>query len=158
MKSYRKLGFDNKEAKQIVDSLNVLLANYHIHYQKLRNFHWNVEGHDFFELHNVFELEYNQVKLQIDEIAERIRVFGYKPYSTLAKYLEVATINEPDGVSTSQEMVQEVLNDFETLLSFLVEAQESAASLGDVATEDLLIGYMKRTEKIHWMLTSFSKK
>jgi len=158
MKSYRKLGFDNKEAKQIVDSLNVLLANYHIHYQKLRNFHWNVEGHDFFELHNVFELEYNQVKLQIDEIAERIRVFGYKPYSTLAKYLEVASIKEPDGVPASHEMVQEILNDFETLLSFLVEAQESAASLGDVATEDLLIGYMKRTEKIHWMLTSFSKK
>lgn len=158
MKSYRKLGFDSKEAKEIVESLNVLLANYHVHYQKLRNFHWNVEGADFFELHGVFELEYNQVKIQIDEIAERIRVFGHRPHSTLAKYLEVASIKETEDPLSSSEMVKEVLKDFELLLSFLVEAQESAASLGDVATEDLLIGYMKRTEKIHWMLTSYSKK
>lgn len=92
MKNYRKLGFDNEETKEIVESLNKLMANYHVHYQKLRNYHWNVEGHSFFELHEFFELEYNAVKLQIDEIAERIRVFGKKPVSTLKEYLEISEI------------------------------------------------------------------
>ena len=157
MKNYRKLGYGEDETKAIVESLNSLLANYHVHYQKLRNFHWNVEGHTFFELHEFFEQEYDQVKIQIDEIAERIRVFGKKPYSTLKKYLEVAEIEESENDLSAEKMMTETLNDFETILSFLIDAHEKAAELGDVATEDLLTEYIKRTEKVHWMLSAFSK-
>ncbi len=157
MKNYRKLGYGEDETKAIVESLNSLLANYHVHYQKLRNFHWNVEGHTFFELHEFFEQEYDQVKVQIDEIAERIRVFGKKPYSTLKKYLEVAEIEESENDLSADKMMTETLNDFETILSFLIDAHEKAAELGDVATEDLLTEYIKRTEKVHWMLSAFSK-
>lgn len=157
MKNYRKLGYGEDETKAIVESLNSLLANYHVHYQKLRNFHWNVEGHTFFELHEFFEQEYDQVKIQIDEIAERIRVFGKKPYSTLKKYIEVAEIEESENDLSAEKMMTETLNDFETILSFLIDAHEKAAELGDVATEDLLTEYIKRTEKVHWMLSAFSK-
>lgn len=157
MKNYRKLGFDNEETKEIVESLNKLMANYHIHYQKLRNYHWNVEGHSFFELHEFFELGYNAVKLQIDEIAERIRVFGKKPVSTLKEYLEISEIKETKNSLKSEEMAKEVLNDFETVISLCIDAQEKAASIGDLATSDLLIAYIKRTEKSHWMLSSFIK-
>ena len=158
MKNYRKLGFESEETQAIVDALNVLIANYQIHYQKLRCFHWNVVGHDFFELHQIFEDEYNQVKLQIDELAERVRVFGKKPLSTLTSYLETADIKEVDEDLTAEEMVEEILNDFEILLSFILEAQEVAAEHGDVATDDTLTGYIKRTEKIHWMLSAFNQK
>ncbi|MFN4763629.1 Dps family protein [Gillisia sp. Q332] len=131
------------------------MANYHVHYQKLRNYHWNVEGHFFFELHEFFELEYNAVKLQIDEIAERIRVFGKKPVSTLKEYLEMSIIKETDTSLNSKEMAKEILNDFETLISLCIEAHETIANEGDLATSDLLIAYIKRTEKSHWMLSSF---
>ena len=36
------------------DQLNTLLADYQVHYQKLRNYHWNVRGPMFFELHLKF--------------------------------------------------------------------------------------------------------
>lgn len=157
MKNYRKLGFDSEETKGIVESLNILMANYHIHYQKLRNYHWNVEGDAFFELHEFFELEYNAVKLQIDEIAERIRVFGKKPVSTLKEYLEMAVIKETSNTLSAKEMAKEILHDFETLLSFCIDAHEKTALTGDLATSDLLIAYIKRTEKSHWMLSSFIK-
>jgi starvation-inducible DNA-binding protein len=157
MKNYRKLGFESEETKDVVKSLNRLLANYHVHYQKLRNFHWNVVGHSFFELHEVFEQEYNQVKIQIDEIAERIRVFGKKPVSTLRGYLEIAEIAEPEEDLNSEEMVKDILNDFETIISFNIEAYENAQKAGDLATSDLMISYIKRTEKVHWMLSSFIK-
>jgi starvation-inducible DNA-binding protein len=157
MKNYRKLGFDTEETTEIVKSLNYLMANYHVHYQKLRNYHWNVEGHSFFELHEFFELEYNAVKLQIDEIAERIRVFGKKPVSTLKEYLEISEINETNNSLKSEAMAKEVLNDFETVISLCIDAHEKAMSIADVATADLLIAYIKRTEKSHWMLSSFIK-
>lgn len=158
MKKYRELGFESKEASVVVASLNTLLANYQVHYQKLRNFHWNVEGPDFFELHTVFEEEYNQVKIQIDELAERIRVFGKRPYSTLKDYLDVAEIKEAGTTLSSADMVNEILHDFEAILSFLIDAHEKAASVGDVATEDMLVGYIKRTEQRHWMLSAFNKQ
>jgi starvation-inducible DNA-binding protein len=157
MKTHRKLGFDSEETKEVVEGLNHLLANLHVHYQKLRNYHWNVTGHDFFELHEVFEQEYNEVKLEIDEIAERIRVFGKTPMSTMKEYLETSEIKETGTDLSSKEMVEEILNDFETLLSFMVESVEAADKIGDIATNDLITGYIKRTEKIHWMLTSFNK-
>lgn len=59
----------------LVNKLNALLANYHVFYQKLRNFHWNVKGDDFFDQHEKFEQYYDTTKLNIDVIAERIRVW-----------------------------------------------------------------------------------
>lgn len=157
MKTFRKLGFSDEETDEVVSTLDNLLANLQVHYQKLRNFHWNVEGKDFFELHAQFELEYNDVKIQIDEVAERIRVFGRKPTSTMAGYLALSEIEEAGEDITSENMVKEVLNDFEVLLSFMVEAVESAENIGDSATADLITGFLKRTEQRHWMFSAWAR-
>jgi starvation-inducible DNA-binding protein len=157
MKEYKKLGFSGEETAEIVDALNKLLANLQVHYHKLRNFHWNVEGPDFFELHEQFELEYDQVKIQIDEIAERIRVFGHKPLSKMSDYLEAAEIEEAGTDLSSKDMVQELLRDYEFLLSFMMDAVEAASEVDDNATEDLITGYMKRTEQRHWMFSAWAK-
>lgn len=158
MKTYKKLGFDSEETKEVVENLNKLLANLHVHYQKLRNYHWNIVGHDFFELHGVFEQEYDAVKLEIDEVAERIRVFGETPISTLKGYLEVSEIEETGTDLDATKMVDEILSDFEILLSFMVDTTVAAAEIDDVATEDLITGYIVRTEKMHWMLTAYNTK
>ena len=89
-KPFRKLGFTYLETAEIVVSLNQLMANYFVHYNKLRNFHWNVDGHDFFELHEEFEKEYNTVNQNIDIIAERIRVFGLKPSMKIKEILDLS--------------------------------------------------------------------
>ncbi len=158
MKSFKKLGFEQAESAEIVTALNALLSNYQVHYQKLRNFHWNVEGADFFELHAQFEADYNQVKLNIDAVAERIRVFGKKPYSTLAKYLETSDIKEPKEGLSSTEMVKDILNDFEVLLSYLMDVANAAGEAGDLGTEDMIVGFIKELEKRHWMYSAFIAK
>lgn len=53
--AFSKLGFSKEETEKVVARLNLLLANYHMHYQKLRNFHWNVRGTNFFDIHQQFE-------------------------------------------------------------------------------------------------------
>lgn len=154
-KSFKKLGFSKLETAELVKHMNLLLANYHIHYQKLRNYHWNVKGPDFFDIHEQFETSYNEARENIDEIAERIRVFGQTPMSTLKEYLEISEIKETTAELTAHEMVEEVLSDFETLLSFMSEVVESAIENGDVGTEDMMKGFMKGIEKKHWMLSAF---
>jgi DNA-binding ferritin-like protein len=46
----KEISLEEKKVKPVVDHLNDLLANYHIHYQKLRGCHWNVKGKSFFTL------------------------------------------------------------------------------------------------------------
>lgn len=154
-KPFKKLGFSKLETAELVKHMNLLLANYHVHYQKLRNYHWNVKGPDFFDIHEQFEVTYNEARENIDEIAERIRVFGQTPMSTLKEYLEISEIKETTTEFTAHEMVEEILKDFEILLSFMAEVVESAIENGDVGTEDMMKGYMKEIEKKHWMLSAF---
>ncbi len=154
---FKKLGYKENESEKIVESLNKLLANYHVHYQKLRNFHWNVTGSDFFDLHEKFEELYNEAKVNIDLVAERIRVFGMTPYSLITDYLEHSDIKEVGTDLSSKAMVDEVLKDFEILNDNLDECAKKVAELGDSATEDMLIAFIKDIELHHWMLTSFQK-
>ena len=154
-KPFKKLGFSKLETAEIVKRMNLLLANYHVHYQKLRNYHWNVKGPDFFDIHEQFEIAYDEAKVNIDDIAERIRVFGQTPMSTLKEYLETSEIRETTTDLSSDEMVKEIINDFEILLSFMSDVVDSAIEIGDVGTEDLMKNFMKRIEKTHWMLTAF---
>ena len=157
-KTYKKLGFTGLEAVEVVNPLNVLLANYHIHYQKMRNFHWNVKGKDFFELHEKFEDYYNEAKINIDEIAERIRVFGQTPLSSLEEYLKIAEIKEVGSDLSSEQMVQEVLNDLQMLLSFMMNVTDASSTIGDVGTAEMINSFVKKLEKTHWMLTAWMNK
>lgn len=155
-KSYASLGYSKLETAELVDVMNKLLANYAVHYQKLRNFHWNVRGGDFFDIHEKFENQYKHASLVIDEIAERIRIFGQMPLSTMREYLETADIKESGTDLTGLEMVREIIKDYHTLLEYLFATIEVAIENGDSGTEEMMKGYVKQVEKDHWMLTAFA--
>jgi starvation-inducible DNA-binding protein len=154
-KTYARLGFNKKDTSEIIEQINFLIASSHVHYQKLRNFHWNVTGRDFFDLHDKFEELYNFTKVNIDDLAERVRVFGAAPMATLAEYLNASKISEPTGTIMPESMVDEILSDFEILLSQMINVLETANDLGDVSTIDLVNKMVKKTEKHYWMLTSW---
>lgn len=153
-----KLGWTTGETEEITQALNDLLANYTVHYQKLRNYHWNVKGPDFFDLHEQFEQQYNLALNNIDEIAERIRIFGMTPLSVLKDYLEIAEIKETGTQLTSDLMVRELLSDYRILLSYMYTVVEVASSHGDLGTEEMVKVFINKIEKHHWMLSAFLAK
>lgn len=151
----RNLGFAKKDTTELTKEMNLLIATYHVHYQKLRNFHWNVSGSDFFELHEKFEELYDFAKVNIDDLAERVRVFGQYPMARLDEYLKYSQIEEPQGIPASQDMVRSVLADFEVLLTQMINVLDIANEVGDVSTIDLVNNMVKQTEKYHWMFTAW---
>lgn len=153
----RGLGFTKLDKAEVITALNQLLADYEIHYQKLRNFHWNVVGPDFFDLHDKFEGLYHDAHGKIDEIAERIRIFDSRPYSTFHDFLTHGTIKEVKKELTAMQMVNEVLNDFQVLIQDITHVVSIAQNTGDIGTEDLMMNFLKYLEKQHWMLKSFIK-
>lgn len=150
-----KLGWTAVETEEITASLNELLANYSVHYQKLRNYHWNVKGSDFFDLHTEFENQYNEALQHIDDIAERIRIFGKTPLSTLRDYLEKSEIKETDSQISSDIMIRELLGDYRTLLKLMFSVVEVSVEHSDSGTEEMVKVFINRTEKHHWMLSAF---
>lgn len=153
-----KLGWSTEEVDKITHALNSVLANYNVHFQKLRNFHWNVKGSDFFDLHLEFESQYKEALDNIDEIAERIRVFGETPFSTLQDYLREAEIKEASTALTSDLMIRELLNDYRVLLQYMAAVVEIAGEQYDAGTENMVKGFIKKIEKRHWMFTAFLAK
>lgn len=153
-----KLGWTTEEISEITTALNEVLANYMVHYQKLRNYHWNVKGSDFFDLHEQFEKQYTEALGNIDDIAERIRIFGETPLSLLKDYLEASEIRETASHLPSEIMVRELLSDYRILLQYLFKAVSVAATHEDSGTEEMLKKFINHTEKNHWMLSAFLAK
>lgn len=157
-KTFRKLGFTYLETAEIVIALKHLFANYQIHYNKLRNFHWNVESKDFFELHQEFENEYNKVNEHIDIIAERIRVFGLKPSMTIEDTLDMSDIKQvPSEKMEATDMIYELIKDYGILHDKMLDVVNAALESGDNVTEQIITEFMRDLEKRNWMFTSWSR-
>jgi starvation-inducible DNA-binding protein len=153
--STNDIGLKIKDSKVLVEKLNSLLANYEIYYQNLRNFHWNVSGPNFFELHAKFEELYNEANLGIDETAERILTLGARPYSSFQEYIDHAVIKEAKHVEDSKKMVEIVRDNLNTLLKLERSTLESAAEQGDEGTVSLMSEYITAKEKTVWMLSAY---
>ncbi|MFC0261510.1 Dps family protein [Fontibacter flavus] len=153
--STNDIGLKIKDSKVLVEKLNSLLANYEIYYQNLRNFHWNVSGPNFFELHAKFEELYNEANLGIDETAERILTLGARPYSSFQEYIDHAEIKEAKHVEDSKKMVETVRDNLNTLLKLERSALEAASEQGDEGTVALMSEYITAKEKTVWMLSAY---
>ena len=147
----------NENILPVAKELNQLLADYHVYYQKLRNFHWNIVGKNFFELHEKFEEMYVDARSKIDEIAERILTLQYHPISRYSRYLKIATISEESPFQTDSDMVYILLDDHKTLLTQMSTVIKKAEEAGDEGTIDLIGGYIASLEKTSWMLSAWTK-
>lgn len=152
------LNMQDEKLIPVVVELNTLLANYHIYYQKLRNFHWNILGENFFELHNKFEELYSDARTKIDEIAERILTLRYHPMSKFSDYLEISRIKESSPLQSDKEMVNELIEDHKLLLQQMSNVLAKAGNAKDEGTIDLIGGYIRELEKSSWMLDAWTKK
>ena len=138
-----------------IESLNTLLADYSVLYQKLRNYHWNVRGPMFFALHAKFEELYDGTAVRVDELAERIAALGGRPLSNLKDYLEATRLDEGDADATAEAMVADIKADLETLNGALRELAEQSSEDGDAVTEGYATDVIAEQEQTVWMLAAY---
>lgn len=138
--------------------LNELVSTWSVLYTKLHNYHWYVSGPSFFTLHVKFEELYNEVTLNLDDLAERILSKGGKPVATLKEHLELSLIKEASGKEDATKMVEKLVVDFKTIMKALDNGMTLAADAGDDRTEDLLNAQFQSLEKHTWMLNAYLGK
>ncbi len=157
-KRHLRLGFPALEIAHLTSKLNTLLANLNVHNQKMKSFHWNVEGDDFFELHDKFQEFYQTSSSSIDWVAERIRVFGNKPDGHLAQYLKNAEITESDVDSNPKEMVTATLVDFEIICDHLKICIDAANAMNDAASSVKLASFLENYQTQFWQLSVWNNR
>lgn len=157
MENLTDLGLEKKTNQELAQKLNELLANYHIYYQNVRGFHWNIKGINFFQLHTKFEELYTNALTKIDEIAERILTLDYTPLHTFSDFVKVSTIRESPNVSNDRETVSITIDNINVLIQLERDILKLASESNDEGTLGLISEDLNEHEKTHWMLRAFLK-
>ncbi|MBC8172822.1 MAG: DNA starvation/stationary phase protection protein [Chitinophagales bacterium] len=154
------IGISEKNLKAISQILNTLLADEYVLYTKTRNYHWNVEGKDFMELHKFFEEQYGELEEILDQVAERVRNLGHFPIGSLEEFLHSTHLKETKVTGlTEKQMSQNLMNDHETVIRFIRDNIEVVdEKYKDAGTTDFITGIMQQHEKMAWMLRSYLRQ
>jgi starvation-inducible DNA-binding protein len=149
------LGLNNEAMEKLALHMNGLLSDYHIFYQNVRGFHWNIRGADFFDLHEKFEELYQLLSSQIDELAERIVSMGFVPLHSFSDFLENSRHKEQVNVNDSVRTVNHVKEELGMLIASSRSVVKMAAETGDIVSADMLTRFTGILEKQLWMFTKF---
>lgn len=133
--------------------INHLLANLVVEYHKLQNYHWNIKGNDFFQVHLQLEEYYEEIQAMIDEVAESMLMEGYIPLGSLKEFIEYSSIQEAESkFFHSNYIFQEILNDFHLILDQVLEVQKKADENKSILLSMSMERYIEYLKKAIWMM------
>lgn len=144
----------NKAQEPVVEALSALLANSYTLYLKTHNYHWNVTGPMFTTLHTLFETQYTELALAVDEMAERIRALGAFAPGSYSAFAKLSTVEEETGHPAAKDMIRALVADQALVVSSAKRVIEATEACNDHASADLGTRRLEVHEKNAWMLRS----
>ena len=152
------IGIPENHSREVALQLNKILADEFVLYAKTRNYHWNVEGSNFMEMHKFYESQYEQLDEIIDDVAERIRAIEHYAEARLTDYLQLTDLVEQEYTTKQNEQLQNLLNDHETIIKSLRSLIPLFADVHkDFGSSDFVTGLMEQHEKMAWFIRSYLK-
>ena len=146
------IGIAPEHRAEIAQGLKHLLADSYTLYLLTHNFHWNVTGPQFRELHLLFEEHYTELAVAVDDIAERIRTLGVAAPGTYKQFAELSSIAEVDGVPSAPDMVEILTASHEQVIRTCRDVLKKAQAGNDESSVALISDRMRIHEKTAWML------
>ena len=143
-----------KPNQAVVEALSALLATSYTLYLKTHNYHWNVTGPMFTTLHTLFETQYTELALAVDQIAERIRAVGAFAPGSYAAFAKLTSVEEETGRPEAKEMIRVLVSDQEAVAESARRVIAAAEAIRDQASVDLATRRLDVHEKNAWMLRS----
>lgn len=148
------VGINEQDRVKVAAGLKRLLADSYTLYLQTHNFHWNVTGPQFRELHLMFEEHYTELALAVDEIAERIRTLGVAAPGTYKAFAELSSIEEVQDIPAAMDMVKILNRGHEQVVKTCREVLVAAQECSDESTAAVVSDRMRVHEKTSWMLRS----
>lgn len=124
---------------------------------KAQNFHWNVEGPLFVQLHDLFDRIYTEVYGSIDTFAEELRALQIYTPASLSKFSMLTKVEDENSVPEFQDMLRELLADSDKMANMFKIVFAMSEEAGDHGLSDFLAGRQDAHKKHSWMLRASLK-
>ncbi len=138
----------------VVEALSGLLADSYTLYLKTHNYHWNVTGPMFNTLHTMFETQYSELALAVDEIAERIRALGSPAPGSYSAFAKLSAVKEATGSPSATDMIRDLASDQDRIVDRAKQVIGAGEAADDQASVDLGVRRIDVHQKAAWMLRS----
>ena len=148
---------DFATASAVVTNLNQLLASSYALMANTQFAHWNVEGTNFFALHEAFHLQYGNLFAAIDELAERVRALDAYPIGGLSTFASLAGFEEFTNPMSERTIITGLVAGHRKVATDAVTLRDASIAAQDHETQDIAIGRIQWHDKTIWMLRSFLK-
>jgi starvation-inducible DNA-binding protein len=143
--------------EELQKGAKVAFASEFTFYLKAHFFHWNVEGINFRELHDLFGTIYEEVYGSIDDFAEKIRSMGaYAPGSN-SRFNVLSQIDDETSVVPAEQMITELLQDSDNMVVLLKRVYDIAEREGEHGFSNFLAERMDAHRKHSWQLRATAK-
>ena len=141
----------------LADNLKTLLASNFAYYLKAQQFHWNVEGPDFGELHDFFSEIYEDAYGAIDITAEYIRTEEEYAPGSFERFQELSLIQGQTKVPRARLMLEELLADTQTMKDLSKSLFDAASQVGREDIANFAAERQSSHGKYMWQLKSYLK-
>jgi len=148
------LGIDEKDLREITSDLYKILEQTYDLYTKTQNYHWNITGKLFLNLHKMFETQYADLSEAVDKIAERIRTLGYSVLGTYFNSNLPASMKKESKIMSVNDMMLDLMHGHESIARCARELFLKADKVADFGTENLLGNRIEIHEKTAWIIRS----
>ncbi len=144
--------------ENLVEGMRITLGTAFSLYTSTHCAHWNVEGSDFFELHKMLELQYEDIWDSLDAIAEHLRTLdAYTPMS-MSRLIELSRADElPPAPIGARELLIHLMRGNEAMIAILNETLHIATDADEQGLINFLAGRIEAHQKHRWMLRASAK-
>jgi len=144
--------------EKLIQAAKIAFASEFSFYLKSHNFHWNVEGSDFLEYHDLFGKIYEEVYSSIDDFAEKIRGLGSYVPASYRKFSMLSQLDDEEQILPKDQMVMELLEDNEKLVRLFKIVFDLSEKEGEHGFSDFIAGRMDAHRKHGWQLRASLKR
>ena len=139
-------------------ALKTAFASEYAFYLKAQNFHWNVEGPNFPQYHELFGKIYEEVGGIIDDFAENIRKVGTYVPASFSRFSMLSQVDDETEMLPAEQMLADLYSDSEKLVKIFKMVFDMCESMHDHGLSDFIAGRMDAHKKHSWMLRSTMKR
>jgi starvation-inducible DNA-binding protein len=142
---------------ELQQAAKVAFATEYSFYLKAHNFHWNVEGSDFKQYHDLFGVIYEEVYGSIDAFAEQIRALGTYVPASYTRFSMLTQIEDETQILPRQAMVESLIVDNEKTVKILKLVFQQSEANQEFGFSDFIAGRIDAHRKHGWMLRASAK-
>lgn len=140
--------------EQLIQQLHILLGNYFVFYTKLHQFHWNIEGNNFPQYHDFFGILYNEIWLEVDNIAEKIRQCGYYVSANPIDLCNWADMKPSQVKLDLNQMLLDIISADLIIQENLNLCNNYATDINNQGLMNYFAGRLEYHQKLNWQVRS----